>query len=52
MNTEKLIQQLKDCEKKLFILELDDFAYCHGKGGEISDLYNKIKALKVQLSQV
>lgn len=51
MNTEQLTQQLKACEERLFVLELDDLAYCHGKGREIRDLYDKIRALKAQLAQ-
>lgn len=51
MNTEQLTQQLKACEERLFVLELDDLAYCHGKGREIRALYDQIKALRAQLAQ-
>lgn len=51
MNIEQLTAQLKECEERLFILELDDFAFMHGKGGEIRALYKTIAELKKQIGK-
>ena len=48
MNT-KLIEQLKNLERQLFILEMDDFAYCHGNGLTIRELKAQIENIKSQL---
>lgn len=48
MNT-KLIEQLKNLERQLFILEMDDFAYCHGNGLTIRELKAQIANIKSQL---
>lgn len=48
MNT-KLIEQLQNLERQLFILEMDDFAYCHGNGLTIRELKAQIANIKSQL---
>lgn len=50
MNTEQLTNQLKDLERRLFIIEMDDYAYIHGYGLEIDQLRQDIAQIKRQLA--
>lgn len=51
MNKAEILNQIKELEERLFILELDDFAFMHGKGGEIRALYKTIAELKKQIGE-
>lgn len=50
MEPEQIKEQIEKLERKIFILEMDDFAYTKGAGAIIAVFEAKIRELKAQLN--
>ena len=51
MTTQQLIDQLKTLERRIFAIEMDEFAYIHGRGAEIDQLSKEMERIQKQLAQ-